>query len=436
MKNSYRTNNVSGLAGRIIFSCLLAGMASVSSQAASPLFVFDGSTSAEGWEIINDGVMGGRSDSSVGIQPNGLLVFKGNVSLENNGGFASTRSPGIKMDLGSFDGIELTVTGDGNIYKCGIRTGNGFNGVSHQASFKTTAGKEQRIRIPYNDFEPTRFGRRLSNDKRMKPDEIKTIGFLISDKQQGFFQLEVKSISAYRKGDPAATSNGSDIISVAQAAGVFKTLLAAVEAAGLTDTVRSLEGVTLMAPTDEAFAKLPDETIASLLQPENKERLVNILTYHVLGSEVPFSTATTLTTATALNGGEISVSVKKGALFLNDSRVIDNDIQTDNGLVHVLDAVLLPPEAKQVDLSPVDTIIGSAIRRGVPLFNAGNPQACADLYELAAEALLTLPEDSLSSHQRQTLTAALKRSSNQNSANDRAWTMRTALDKTMTDSAH
>jgi uncharacterized surface protein with fasciclin (FAS1) repeats len=351
------------------------------------------------------------------------------VSLKNNGGFASTRSPKFTADIGSFDGIELTLIGDGNTYKCGLRTENNFNGIAHQASFKTTTGEEQRIRIPYEDFEPTRYGRQLSKTKRLNPDAIKPIGFLISDKQEGSFQLEVKSISAYRKDDLETPSNGSDIISIAQGAGMFETLLAAVDAAGLTDTVRSLEGVTLFAPTDEAFAKLPDGTIAYLLKPENQDQLVKILTYHVIDSEVPFSTATTLTSATALNGEELSVSVKKGALFLNDSRVIETDIKTDNGLIHVIDSVLLPPEP--ADLSPVERIISSAIRRGVPQFNEGNPPACADLYELAAEALLTLPENSLSSNQREILTAALDRSQDQNSATERAWTMRIALDTTL-----
>lgn len=436
MKNTYRMNAVSRLGRRAICGCLLVGMAAPYSKAASPngslpIFTFDGENNSEGWRIINDGVMGGKSESSIGMKPNGSLVFKGNVSLKNNGGFASTRSPVITADIGSFDGIELILTGDGNTYKCGLRTDNEFDRVAHQASFNTTAGEELRIRIPYKDFAPTWHGRRLSENKRMNPDEIKTIGFLISDKQEGSFQLEVKSISAYRNGDPATPLNGSDIISVAKGAGVFKTLLAAVEASGLTDEVRSLKGVTLIAPTDEAFAKLPEGTLASLLKPENKDLLVKILTYHIIDAEVPFSTATTLTSATALNGQEISVSVKTGALFLNDSRVIDNDIKTANGIVHVVDSVMLPPENEPSDISPVNSIISSAIKRGVPLFNGGNSQACADIYELAAEALLTLPEKSLGIEQRKILIAALDSSRDQNSATHRAWTMRTALDKTI-----
>lgn len=415
---------------------LIVSLASVSAQGQSgaeenlPIFMFDGSTSAQGWQIINDRVMGGRSDSSINTKPNGSLVFKGSVSLKNNGGFASTRSPDIQKAIGSFDGVELVVIGDGNKYKCGIRTGKN-NSTDHQKTFETLAGQEQRIRIPYSEFVPTWRGRRLSEDKRLNPDEIRTIGFLIADKQEGAFELQVKYIGAYRDDVAETTSDASDIISIAQKAGVFKILLAAVDAAGLTDAVRSLEGVTLFAPTDEAFAKLPDGTIDFLLQPENKGTLVNMLTYHVIDSEVSFSTATTLASATALNGDELSIRLEKGRLVLNDSNVIENDIRTDNGIIHVIDSVLLPPETNDPERSPVESIIGSAIRRGVPLFNEGNPQACADLYELAAEALLLLPEENLSSNQREILTNALERTKKQSSASNRAWTMRNALDKTL-----
>lgn len=395
------------------------------------LFAADGDMNLQEWRIVNDGVMGGLSQSAIKEQSDGTLLFKGNVSLDNNGGFASTRSPAITADLGSYDGVELILTGDGNIYKCRLTTVNGSRSIAHQASFDTVAGEEQRIRIPFAAFDPTWRGQRLPESDRMDPAKIKEAGFLIADKQEGPFQLEVKSIGVYREDGQSAPVNGTDIISVAQAAGNFNTLLAAVEAAGLTDYIKSLEGVTLFAPTDEAFDKLEDGTVAALLESENKEQLINLLSYHVIDSEVTFSTATGLSRATALNEEELSIRVQQGALYLNDSRVIENDIATANGLIHVIDTVLLPPRAMQSDIPPVERIILSAIRRGVPQFNGGNPQACADIYELAAEALLTLPEENLSKPQRSQLAEALKKSQNQHSATDRAWTMRIVLDKTL-----
>jgi len=411
-------------------AALLLGLSPTRAETLD-LFTPENNMNSSEWRIVNDGVMGGKSQSSISKGPNGSLIFKGNVSLKNNGGFASTRSPAIQVNLADYDGIELMVIGDGNKYKCGLRAGRQFDGIAHQSSFQTLEGKEQTLRIPFSDFDPTWRGRRLDESKRMTPDQIGTIGFLISDKQEGLFQLQVKSIRAYADDSEAALFAGSDIISVAQEAGIFNTLLAAVETAGLTETVRSLQGVTLFAPTDEAFAKISDEDLADLLKPENKKQLINILSYHVIDSEVTFSTATTLNQATALNEQELALQVKQGALFINESRVIENDISTDNGLIHVIDAVLLPPGNPTEDMQPVETIILSAIRRGVPLFNSGNPQACANLYELAAEALLTLPEDVLNPQQRALLAEALNRSKTQSSSSNRAWTMRIALDQTL-----
>ena len=436
MKNIQLVKATDNEAKKMLQAGLVAVVASISAYGSSSgntlgIFNLNGIMNAEKWRIVNDGVMGGLSQSSISTSPDGGLIFKGNVSLDNNGGFASVRSAAIEEEMGSYDGIELIFTGDGKRYICTLRTDTNFDGISHQSSFNTIEGKEQRILIPFEDFDPTWRGRRLSESNRMKPDEISSIGFMISDKQEGAFQLEIKSISAYRSDGQENPSDGTDIISVAREAGVFQTLLAAVDAAGLTDTVRTLQGVTLFAPTDEAFAKLPEGTVATLLRPENKDKLVNILTYHIIDSEVPFSTATTLTSATAVNGESLAISVKQGGLFLNDSRVVENDIKTSNGLVHIIDSVLLPPETDPVNLPPAEKLILSAISRGVPLFNGGNPQACADIYELAAEALLMLPEDHLNSQQRQILTASLEISKNQHSATDSAWTMRKALDQTM-----
>ena len=434
MRHHFKNSAESRLNRASRYAAIAALLWVVPSHGASPeagltLFTADGDMKPKEWRIVNDGVMGGVSQSSINAQPDGTLLFKGNVSLDNNGGFASTRSPDIAANLGSYGGVELILTGDGNTYKCGLRTDNGS--VAHQASFDTVAGEEQRIRIPFADFDPTWRGKKLGKSERMIPADIRSVGFLIADNQEGPFQLEVKYIGVYREDGHSTPANGTDIISVAQAAGNFNTLLAAVEAAGLTDYVKSLQGVTLFAPTDEAFDKLEDGTVASLLEPENKDQLVNVLSYHVIDSEVTFSTATSLTRATALNKEELSIRVQQGALFLNNSRVIENDIATANGLIHVIDTVLLPPQAMQDDIPPVERIILSAIRRGVPQFNGGNPQACADIYELAAEALLSLPEENLSNPQRNLLMKALSKSQNQDSATDRAWTMRIVLDSTL-----
>ncbi len=121
--------------------------------------------------------------------------------------------------------------------------------------------------------------------------------------------------------------------------GNFKTLVAAVGAAGLADTLATANA-TVFAPTDQAFAKLPAGTVEALLA--DIPTLTSILTYHVVGGTVPSSVARTLTSAETLNGQEITISKKGRNLFINDSRVVITDIKTTNGIIHVIDTVLIP----------------------------------------------------------------------------------------------
>ncbi|MGB0153507.1 MAG: fasciclin domain-containing protein [Verrucomicrobiales bacterium] len=154
--------------------------------------------------------------------------------------------------------------------------------------------------------------------------------------------LLVTTLAAFFAGG-VATAGDKDIVDTAVAAGSFKTLAAALEAGGLIEALKEEGPFTVFAPTDDAFAALPEGTVETLLKPENKDKLVDILTYHVVSGAVPAETAVTLSAATALNKKEIKLSLKDGALFLNDSKVVKTDITTSNGVIHVIDAVLLPP---------------------------------------------------------------------------------------------
>ena len=133
-----------------------------------------------------------------------------------------------------------------------------------------------------------------------------------------------------------------DIVDTAVAAGSFKTLAAALGAADLVGALKGDGPFTVFAPTDAAFAKLPAGTIDMLLKPENKDKLTDILTYHVVAGKVPAATAVTLDKAEALNGKTIMLTRRGGALYLNDSKVVTTDIMTSNGIIHVIDTVLIP----------------------------------------------------------------------------------------------
>ena len=138
-----------------------------------------------------------------------------------------------------------------------------------------------------------------------------------------------------------SNSNNGDIVAVASGAGIFNTLVAAVAAAGLVETLQSAGPFTVFAPTDEAFAKLPAGTVAELLKPENKAKLIGILTYHVIGAKVMAADVKTMT-ANTVNGKTLNIKVDGGKVTVNTATVIKTDIAASNGVVHVIDAVLIP----------------------------------------------------------------------------------------------
>jgi uncharacterized surface protein with fasciclin (FAS1) repeats len=150
----------------------------------------------------------------------------------------------------------------------------------------------------------------------------------------------VLSLSLGTYARPKARSQ--DIVDTAVAAGSFKTLAAALQAAGLVDTLKGKGPFTVFAPTDEAFAKLPAGTVEDLLKPENKEKLVAILTYHVLSGRDLASQVTKMSSAKTVNGKSLTFSVKGGTVMVDNAKVIKTDILCSNGVIHLVDSVVLP----------------------------------------------------------------------------------------------
>jgi transforming growth factor-beta-induced protein len=136
----------------------------------------------------------------------------------------------------------------------------------------------------------------------------------------------------------------ADIVDTAVADGRFTTLVAAVQAAELVDALKGEGPFTVFAPTDDAFAALPEGTLEELLKPENKQALTDILLYHVVEGKVMAADVTGLTNAATLLGKDIAIKVDMGSVYINDAKVIITDIETSNGVIHVIDAVLLPSD--------------------------------------------------------------------------------------------
>lgn len=135
----------------------------------------------------------------------------------------------------------------------------------------------------------------------------------------------------------------ADIVDTAVSAGIFETLVAAVTAADLVDVLKGEGPFTVMAPTDEAFAALPEGTIETLLKPENKDKLVAILTYHVIPAKAKAKDALEMETAPTVQGDELTFAVVDGQAQVNGVNIIKTDIMASNGVVHVIDEMLMPP---------------------------------------------------------------------------------------------
>ena len=152
----------------------------------------------------------------------------------------------------------------------------------------------------------------------------------------------IAATASFSATDVKAETAGKTIVEIAAGAEDFSTLVAAVKAADLVDVLSSKGPFTVFAPTNEAFAKLPVGTVASLLKPSNKQKLTDILTYHVVAGNVKAADVLKLSSANTLNGQSITVKTKDGKVFIDHSTVIKADIETTNGTIHVIDIVLMP----------------------------------------------------------------------------------------------
>ena len=148
--------------------------------------------------------------------------------------------------------------------------------------------------------------------------------------------------SAFMVANIFAAPAEKDIVDTAVGAGSFKTLAAALKAADLIETLKGKGPFTVFAPTDEAFAKLPEGTVETLLKPENKAKLAAILTYHVVAGKVEAKDAVKLKSAKTVNGASFMIKVSDAGVMVDKAKVVKTDIQCTNGVIHVIDAVILP----------------------------------------------------------------------------------------------
>ena len=162
-----------------------------------------------------------------------------------------------------------------------------------------------------------------------------------------FRQIATGFVAAFMVASAQAQSPSKDIVDTAVAAGSFTTLAKALQAADLVGTLKEKGPLTVFAPTDEAFSKLPQATLADLLKPENKAKLRRILTYHVVPGRVTAADVVKLTSAKAVSGDTIDVKTSGGSVTVEGAKVVKTDIAASNGVIHVIDTVMLPGGDKE-----------------------------------------------------------------------------------------
>ncbi len=184
-----------------LLAVLFLTMNALADESGKLVFDFSIPTNANVWQVVNDDVMGGVSSSRFELT-NDVAVFRGEVSLENNGGFASVRSRPALHDMKGCDAFVIRVRGDGRRYKFTARTDRTFDSAIYQVTFATKKGAWEEHRLLLRDFVPTFRGRVLTGEPPLDPANVTSLGFLISDKQEGSFRLEIAWIKALQMQRP------------------------------------------------------------------------------------------------------------------------------------------------------------------------------------------------------------------------------------------
>jgi uncharacterized surface protein with fasciclin (FAS1) repeats len=367
---------------------------------------FDSGT--KGWQTVLDGVMGGLSTGRIAAGEGGTLRFTGELSLENNGGFSQIRTAVPEGTFAGTTGLVLRVKGDGRSYQCDIRSSRlRLMAGGYQSVFATKAGEWTEITIPFDQCVANSFGQRIRNAPPLDPASIESVGITLADKKEGPFAIEVDWIRPMG-GSATERSSPNSLASVATKANLT-TLLELVKAAGIEFPKDAK--LTIFAPTNDAFAKLPREQVEFLTSAKGKATLQAILKHHVVAQSLESSALLDRRRLKALSGQ--SLEIDPSALSVDGARLVATDVAFDGGLVHVIDGVMLPElrsieeiVAKDERFATLRAAIGAA---GLgPQLGAENPGPWT-LLAPSNEAFAAIPADALKTllEDRPALTAVL-----------------------------
>ncbi len=225
--------------------------------------------------------------------------------------------------------------------------------------------------------------------------------------------------------DSVLLPNLETIPATANAVGQFNTLLAAVGAAGLGDVLSGKGPFTVFAPSDDAFAALPAGTVESLLLPENKRKLIDILKYHVVSGRVYDNDALKAVRAQTLLGRSVEINFFTDGIRVNGARVAAKNIDCSNGVIHVIDSVLLPETMSRAEV--MNTLTNS-INTAVPVFNSGDHGQCCDIYMQTMEAINSAGIDGADPHTMSMISQIMENARKTHALRERAWVLRRGID--------
>lgn len=394
------------------------------------------------WGTVHDTVMGGRSSGRASLTERGTLRFAGELSLANNGGFASFRSEGPAPAWPASDGVELRVRGDGRSYIFSVdRAQVPLFGGGYWQEFATEADTWTVVRLPWSDFQAHSFGKRMDGRPALTAETARALSVYLYDGQEGPFAIEFDRIGVYRDQDDAddprlaalqrrLAESGADETAQPVLLPGYATLSELIEAAGLQTELASLDAPTVLAPTDAAFAALPAETVAALLREEHRALLREVLLGHVLETETTAFQALAQGRVRTLAGTTAAVGYDDGRLRLGGAEVSAADLRVDGLLVHQLDTVLVPADLTErltvVRRSPVLRYLETVVEAGVPQFNGGDVAGCAQRYRSALQALLLLEQ--LPAEESRRVERTLESTAHR-PAREAAWLLREAIDR-------
>lgn len=220
-----------------------------------------------------------------------------------------------------------------------------------------------------------------------------------------------------------------NIPTTAEKAGSFSTLLAAVNAAGLAEALSGEGPFTVFAPTDDAFAALPEGTVETLLKPENRDKLAAILKYHVIPGRIYSDDALKAKKAETLQGQPIKIMAKNGKAMVNKANLVATDIDASNGVIHVIDSVLMPSkQEKKLGATEAQQMIHDAVAKGSKLYNEGHHAQCAEVYMQTARKMIDYG-DQLPEHVSTSLSSAVSEAQATHCPIKQSWTLREGLDQ-------